>query len=140
METPTGPYLKFTMSKHKNYYEVTYIIDPVQGEDDFDEITQKFTDLVEDDDRAELDEVDDWGMLKFAFMMKKRSNGYYVNMYFTSDAEFVEEFQRKLNLEDRLMRFICLQYDAKMMRHRRLQKKGEVPRVFEEEDEEEDES
>ncbi len=126
------------MSELTNYYEVTYIIDPVQGEDEFDEIKEKFTNLVEEDDRAELDEVDDWGMQKFAFEMKKRSNGYYVNMYFTSDTDFVEEFQRKLNLEDRLMRFICLRYDAKMSRHRQLQKKGEVPRVFEEEDEEEE--
>lgn len=124
------------MSKLTNYYEVTYIIDSVQGEDEFDEIKEKFTNLVEEDDRAELDEVDDWGMQKFAFEMKKRSNGYYVNMYFTSDTDFVEEFQRKLNLEDRLMRFICLRYDAKMARHRNLQKKGEVPRVFEEEEEE----
>lgn len=124
------------MSELTNYYEVTYIIDPVLGEDEFDEITEKFTNLVEEDDRTELDEVDDWGMLKFAFEMKKRSNGHYVNMYFTAETEFVEEFQRKLNLEDRLMRFICLRYDSKMMRHRELQKKGEVPRVFEEEEEE----
>ncbi len=127
------------MSTKTNYYEVTYIIDPVQGEDEFEEIKNKFTNLVKDDDHAELDEVDDWGMQKFAFEMKKRSNGYYVNMYFTSAPDFVEEFQRKLNLEDRLMRFICLQYDAKMKRHRQLQKKGDVPRVFIDEEEEEGE-
>ena len=127
------------MSEQTNYYEVTYIIDPVLGDDEYDEIRQKFTDLVEEDDRAELDEVDDWGMQKFAFEMKKRSNGYYVNMYFTAGTEFVEEFQRKLNLEDRLMRFISLRYDAKMMRHRKLQQRGEVPQVFEEENEEEEE-
>ena len=127
------------MSEQTNYYEVTYIIDSVRGDDEFDEIRGKFTDLVKEDDRAELDEVDEWGMQKFAYEMKSRSNGYYVNMYFTADTDFVEEFQRKLTLEDRLMRFICLRYDAKMMRHRKLQKKGDVPQIFEEEDEEQEE-
>jgi small subunit ribosomal protein S6 len=126
----------------KNYYELTYIINPVLEDDQYKEIVSKFTDFIKDND-GEIDEVDEWGIRKFEYEMDGKSSGYYVNAYFTAPGELIEKLERALRIDDQVMRYLTLKYDAKMMRHRELQKKNAVPSVFVEdyeEDEEEDEN
>lgn len=124
----------------KNYYELTYIINPVLEDDQYKEIVGKFTDFVKDNG-GEIDEVDEWGIRKFEYEMDGKSSGYYVNAFFTAPGELIEKLERALRIDDHVMRYLTLKYDAKMMRHRELQKKNAVPNVFVEdydEDEEED--
>lgn len=124
----------------RNYYELTYIINPVLEDDQYEEIVGKFTDLIRDNG-GEIDEVDEWGIRKFEFEMDGKSSGYYVNLYFTAPGELIEKLERSLRISDHIMRYLTLKYDAKMLRHRELQRKNAVPTVFvdEEEEDEEDE-
>jgi len=124
----------------KNYYEFTYIINPVLEEDMFKETVDKVNKLIEDND-GEIDEVDEWGLRQFAYDIDKKGSGYYVNMYFTAPAEAIASVERQLRIDDNVLRFLTLKYDAKMLRHRELQKKNEVPDIFafENEDEETEE-
>jgi len=124
----------------RNYYELTYIISPVLEEDQYKEVIEKFTEFIRDNG-GEIDEVDEWGIRKFEFEMDSKSSGYYVNAYFTSPGELIEKLERALRIDDQIMRYLTLKYDAKMMRHRELQRKNAVPTVFveEQEDDEEDE-
>jgi hypothetical protein len=50
--------------------------------------------------------------------------------------ELDTKLERAMAIDDRIMRFLCLKYDAKMLRHRELQKKGEVPSIFKKEEDE----
>lgn len=123
----------------RNYYELTYILNPVLEDDQYEEIVEKFTEIIRDND-GEIDEVDEWGIRKFEFEMDNKSSGYYVNAYFTAPGELIEKLERALRIDDHVMRYLTLKYDAKMMRHRELQRKNAVPQVFvEDHDEEEDE-
>jgi len=124
----------------KNYYEFTYIINPVLEEDMFKETVDKVNKLIKDND-GEIDEVDEWGLRQFAYDIDKKGSGYYVNMYFTAPAEAIASVERQLRIDDNVLRFLTLKYDAKMLRHRELQKKNEVPDIFafENEDEETEE-
>lgn len=124
----------------RNYYELTYILNPVLEDDQYKEIVEKFTGLIRDNG-GEIDEVDEWGIRKFEYEMDHKSSGYYVNAYFTAPGELIEKLERALRIDDHVMRYLTLKYDAKMMRHRELQRKNAVPQVFVEEhdDEEEDE-
>ncbi|MGM0546094.1 MAG: 30S ribosomal protein S6 [Bacteroidota bacterium] len=123
----------------RNYYELTYILNPVLEDDQYEEIVEKFTQLIRDND-GEIDEVDEWGIRKFEFEMDNKSSGYYVNAYFTAPGQLIEKLERALRIDDHVMRYLTLKYDAKMMRHRELQRKNAVPPVFvEDQEEEEDE-
>ncbi|GAA5521312.1 30S ribosomal protein S6 [Aliifodinibius salicampi] len=124
----------------KNYYELTYIINPVLEDDQYEEIVEKFTEFIRDNG-GEIDEVDEWGIRKFEFEMDKKTSGYYVNAYFNAPGELIEKLERALRIDDHIMRYLTLKYDAKMLRHRELQRKNAVPTVFvdDEEEEEEDE-
>ncbi|MDR8390563.1 30S ribosomal protein S6 [Aliifodinibius sp. S!AR15-10] len=121
----------------KNYYELTYIINPVLEDDEFSEIVNKFTDFIRDNE-GEIDEVDEWGIRKFEHEMKGKNSGYYVNAYFNAPGELIEKLERQLRLDDNVIRYLTLKYDAKMLRHREQQRKGTVPNVFAQEEEEED--
>ena len=121
----------------RNYYELTYIINPVLEDDQYEEIVNKFTEFIRNNG-GEIDEVDEWGIRKFEYEMDGKSSGYYVNAYFTAPGELIEKLERNLRIDDHIMRYLTLKYDAKMMRHREQQRKGTVPTVFVEEENEEE--
>lgn len=122
----------------RNYYELTYIITPVLEDEEHEEIVEKFTSFIRENG-GEIDEVDSWGIRKFEYEMDGKSSGYYVNAYFTAPGELIEKLERALRIDDHIMRYMTLKYDAKMMRHRELQRKNAVPQVFVEEEDQENE-
>ncbi|NGP75979.1 30S ribosomal protein S6 [Balneolaceae bacterium YR4-1] len=120
----------------KNYYELTYIINPVLEDDQYEEIIGKFTDFIKGND-GEIDEVNEWGIRKFEFEMDGKTSGYYVNAFFDAPGDLIEKLERSMRIDDNIMRYLTLKYDAKMLRHRELQKKNAVPDIFAFDDDEE---
>ena len=123
----------------KSYYELTYIISPVLEDEQYKEIIEKFSNFIEENG-GEIDEVDEWGIRKFEYEMDGKSSGYYINAYFDAPGELIEKLERQLRIDDNIMRYLTLKYDAKMLRHRELQKKNAVPNIFAFEDEEDEHS
>lgn len=120
----------------KNYYELTYIINPVLEEDKVKAAVETISKLITDNG-GEIEEVEEWGLRKFAYSMDKKSNGYYINAYFTAPATTIAVIERFMRIEDDYMRYLTLKYDAKMLRHRELVKTNSVPDIFAIEEEEE---
>ena len=113
----------------KNYYEFTYIVNPVLEEEQYKEAVEKVNKLFTDNG-SEIEEVDEWGLRKLAYEIDKKNSGYYVNMYLTGPAEAIAVVERALRIDDHFMRYLTLKFDAKMLRHRDLVKKNAVPNVF----------
>ncbi len=122
-----------------NYYEFTYILNPVLEEDKFKETVDRVTKLIEEHG-GKIDEIDEWGLRQFAYEIDKKRSGYYVNMYFEAPADAIAKIERAMRIDDDILRYLTLKYDAKMLRHRELQKKNEVPDIFAVEEEEEAEA
>lgn len=116
---------------------MTYILNPVLDEEKFSELVSHVNKLIEDNG-GEIVEVDEWGVKKLAYEMDKKSTGYYVNMYFEAPGEAIEKAERNMRIHDDIMRYLTLKYDAKMKRHYELRKKGELPSLYEETEEESD--
>ena len=114
----------------KNYYEFTYIVNPVLEEEQYKEAVEKVNKLFTDNG-SEIEEVDEWGLRKLAYEIDKKNSGYYVNMYLTGPVEAITAVERALRIDDHFMRYLTLKFDAKMLRHRDLVKKNAVPNVFE---------
>ena len=123
------------MSDKNTFYELTFILNPVLDDEQYKKEVDKFKDTLEKQD-AEVDEIDEWGNRAFEYEMDGKHSGYYVNAYFEAPSSAIEEIERTLRINDNVMRYITLKYDAKMQRHRQLQKKNAVPNVFEVEEEE----
>ena len=123
-----------------SYYELTYIISPVLEDKQYTAVIQRINDLITSSGGA-VDEVEEWGLRKFAYEMDKKQTGFYVNLYFEAPATAVEPIERAMRIDGEIMRYLTLKYDAKMKRHKELVKNNAVPEVFpiiEEDDSEDD--
>lgn len=116
-------------------YEFTYIVNPVLEEDDYKAAVEKANKLITDNGGI-IEEVNEWGLRKFAYEIDKKNNGYYVNAYFEAPATTIANVEKTMRIDDDFMRYLSLKLDAKMLRHRELVKKNAVPDVFAVEEEE----
>jgi small subunit ribosomal protein S6 len=114
----------------KNYYELTYIVNPVLDEEQTKATVKKFTDFLTTNG-AEIDEVNEWGLQSLAYEIERKNTGYYVNAYFTSSGELIAKLERQMQIDDNIMRYLNLKYDNKMLAYRELQKSGTVPQLRE---------
>ena len=117
-----------------NFYEMTYILNPVLDEEKFSEIVENVNKLITDNG-GEVSEVEEWGVKKLAYDIDNKGTGYYVNLYFTATPNVIEQVEKNMRIHDDIMRYLTLKYDSKMKRHYELRKKGELPVLFEEEEE-----
>lgn len=123
----------------KDFYEMTYILNPVLEDEKFSELVSYVNKLIEDNG-GEVAEVDEWGVRKLAYDIDKKSTGYYVNLYFNAPADAIGVVERNMRINDDILRYLTLKYDPKMTRYYELRKKGDLPVVFDEVDEENDEN
>jgi len=90
------------MAKVKENYELMYIIDLDKGEEEIAAIVEKFKALIEAN--GTLNEQEEWGKRKLAYLINDKPEGYYVLAKFTSAPEFPAELDRVLKITDGVMR------------------------------------
>ncbi len=110
------------MAATKNMYEFTYIITPVLNEDQIKDTVKRVNKAVENSGGTII-EVDEWGSRRLAYLIKKKRNGYYVNMYFEAPAEIVIRLERAIEIDDNILRYLTLRMDKKMIQHYEQRKK-----------------
>ncbi|REL33579.1 30S ribosomal protein S6 [Rhodohalobacter sp. SW132] len=120
----------------KEFYEMTYILNPVLDDEKFKELVDHVQKLIEDNGGDVVD-TDEWGVKQLAYPIEKKNSGYYVNLYFNAPKTAIEPVERNMRIHDDIMRYLTLKYDAKMKRHYDLKKKGDLPVIFEDLEEEE---
>ena len=109
------------MADAKHTYELTYIITPVLSDENTKDTVRRVNKYIEENG-GEVLEVDEWGSKRLAYLINKKRNGYYVNMYFEADGSLIQPLERALQIEDNILRYLTLKMDAKMLRHYEQQK------------------
>jgi len=90
------------MAKVSEKYELMYIIDPDKGEEDTAALVAKFKALIEEN--GTLDEMEEIGKKRLAYLINDKPEGYYVLVKFTSAPQFPAELDRVLKITDGIMR------------------------------------
>ena len=90
----------------KANYETVMIISLKQGEEGIQAIIEKFKALIEK--HATLQNVDEWGKRRLAYLSNKESEGYYVLMNFESEAAFPAELDRVFKITDGVIRSMII--------------------------------
>lgn len=98
------------MAKTVEKYEALYIIDPDLGEEGIAAIVEKFKTLVEA--HGTIDEIDEWGKRKLAYLINDKPEGYYVLVKFTSGPDFPAELDRIFRITDGVMRSLITKRPA----------------------------
>ncbi len=86
----------------KANYETVMIFSLKLGEEGIQSLIEKFKTLIEK--HATLQNVDEWGKRKLAYLINKESDGYYVLMDFESEADFPAELDRVFKITDGVLR------------------------------------
>ena len=81
-----------------------YIIDLDIGEEQIAAMVEKFKSLIEAN--GTVNELDEMGKKKLAYLINDKPEGYYVLVKFTSPPEFPAELDRVLKITSGIMRWL----------------------------------
>jgi small subunit ribosomal protein S6 len=86
------------------HYEIIYIINPNESDDEFNEIVEKFNNLIVNQ-KGIIIKTQKWGKQRLAYTVKKFNNGFYVLVDFCANPGVTTELERNLNLDDRIIKY-----------------------------------
>ena len=92
-----------------NKYETVFIINPSVEEAGVKELTQKFSDLINSDGKVES--VEELGTKKYAYEIRKNSEGIYVLINFEANPALIKELERVYRITDEVIKFIVVRKD-----------------------------
>ena len=89
-----------------NKYESVVIIDPTVAEEKVKELSQRFTDIINNDGKVE--KVEELGKKRLAYEVKKNKEGYYVVINFEANPDLISELERNYRIMDEVIKFITV--------------------------------
>jgi len=91
-------------------YEVILIIHPDLDENAFEEVTEQVKGWITEDGGS-ITNVDVWGKRRMAYEIRKQREGQYVLLQTEMQPEAQTELERKLRLQETIMRFLVTRVD-----------------------------
>ena len=88
--------------KNMNKYEILYIIRAGIEDDQKNAVVEKYESLA--NSLGSVIDIDKWGIRKFAYVMDKQTEGYYVLMNVECSVEARDEIDRQMGIDDKVMR------------------------------------
>jgi small subunit ribosomal protein S6 len=118
-------------------YETIMIIDSDLSEDNRHSLLERLKDIISHQ-AGLLVHLDDWGIRKLAYEVKKKYRGHYIRLDFCGRGTLVEELERNLRIDDRILKFITVllagQVDMDQIREEMMQAEAEAATVTQEHD------
>ena len=87
-------------------YEATLIFSVAAGEEAAVALKDKFNDLIAKNGTVE--NVDEWGKRRLAYLINDEAEGYYVFYTFESEASFPAELERVAGITDGVLRVMTI--------------------------------
>ena len=88
-------------------YETIFIARPNVGEDEIEAISAEATSTIESDGGTIL-RVNNWGLKKLAYLIKKENQGYYVYIDYAGVPESIAEIERVFRIDDRVLKYLTV--------------------------------
>jgi small subunit ribosomal protein S6 len=105
-------------------YENLFIVRPDATEEEVDHIVDGMSKTVTSGGGT-VDKVEKWGKRKLAYRVDKYREGNYVLMQFTANPELVKEFERRLRVQDDVIKFLSVRIDEVLKRIEKRRKERE---------------
>ncbi len=85
-------------------YETIFILQPELSEDEIKSVTAKAQDVISSY-KGECLRMDDWGIRKLAYPIKKSARGRYYYLRFDGGSTLIAELERRLRLDEKVLRY-----------------------------------
>ena len=89
-----------------NKYEMAMIFSVANGEEATTALVEKFKALIEAN--GTIENVDDWGKRRLAYLINDEAEGHYVITTFESNADFPAELDRIAKITDGVLRTMII--------------------------------
>ena len=90
-------------------YELLFVLDPTLDEETKANLIETVKSVI--NAGGEVGEADVWGERRLAYTINKKTTGYYVVLPFKADAELPKELDRRLRINENVMRHIIVCQD-----------------------------
>ena len=92
-------------------YEVMYIIDGDTEESKIEELISMVSSIINGGGKEV--KTDKWGMKRFAYPINYKNEGYYVLTSFEAEPDFPKELDRRLKIEEKIIRRMIVNQEEK---------------------------
>ena len=90
-------------------YELLFVLDPTLDEETKANIVETVKSVI--NAGGEAGEADVWGERRLAYSINKKNTGYYVVIPFKAEADLPKELDRRLRINENVMRHIIVSQD-----------------------------
>ena len=87
-------------------YELVFIVKANLGDEATTALVEKFKELISAN--GTIDAVDEWGKRRLAYPINDETEGYYVQVNFTSGNDFPAELDRQFKINDAVLRSLIV--------------------------------
>ena len=94
-------------------YEELFIIRPDATEEEVNPFIEQIKTTITNGN-GKVDKVDNWGVRRLAYRVKKRNEGIFVLFVFSGPATMVYEVERRMRVSDLVLKFINVRIDEKL--------------------------
>ena len=105
-------------------YENLFIVKPDATEEEIDQLIELMSKNVTTGGGT-VDKVDKWGKRRLAYRVEKQREGSYVLLQFTAEPAAVKEFERRMRVQDSVIKFITVRIDETLKRVEKRKKERE---------------
>lgn len=106
----------------KRQFEIGFIVRPDITEEEAEAVVQGVLQLLEKA-QATIEKVDNWGRRRLAYPIEKHQEGLYIFIKVELESSEVGAIERRLKLNEKVIRFLILRLDDKLQKTNKLVKK-----------------
>ncbi len=106
-----------------SFYETLILTAPHLTDEEQDQIAATYTAVIEGQNGT-IRNVDKWGKRVLAYPINKITEGVYTLIEFTGDGKVVNELDRKLKIDENVMRHIVVNQDHDIKLRKRAEEKA----------------
>jgi len=92
-------------------YETIYIVQPDLGDEEIKALSTRVQDVVANMN-GDFKRLEDWGIRKLAYPINKTPRGRYFYLRFDGDSPLIAELERRLRLDDKVIRYQSVKLDV----------------------------
>ncbi|HRE68531.1 MAG TPA: 30S ribosomal protein S6 [Cyclobacteriaceae bacterium] len=109
-------------------YETVFILNPVLSDDQAKDTVEKFVKVLTKA-KAEVINVEKWGLKKMAYAIQNKSTGFYNLIEFTtSSSDLINTLETEFRRDESVMRFLTVALDKHAVVYNERRRKGEFNR------------
>jgi small subunit ribosomal protein S6 len=95
-------------------YETIFIVQPDLGDEEIKTLSTRLQDVITSMN-GDFKRLEDWGTRKLAYPINKNPRGRYFYLRFDGDAELIAELERRLRLNDQVIRYQSVKLEQEVV-------------------------